>query len=50
LEARDAQDSARRVAPLVPAEDAQALDNSALSVDQSVAQVLAWWAQRNPYD
>jgi 3-phosphoshikimate 1-carboxyvinyltransferase len=50
LEARDAQDTSRSVAPLVPAADAQALDNSALSVDQSVAQVLAWWAQRNPYD
>jgi len=48
LEARDARDTSRSVAPLVPAEDAQALDNSALSVDQSVAQVLTWWAQRNP--
>ncbi len=50
LEARDARDRSRSVAPLKPAEDALLLDNSALSVDQSVAQVLAWWAQRNPFD
>ncbi|MCI1191592.1 bifunctional 3-phosphoshikimate 1-carboxyvinyltransferase/cytidylate kinase [Calidifontimicrobium sp. SYSU G02091] len=50
LEARDARDRSRSVAPLRPAEDALLLDNSALSVDQSVAQVLAWWAQRSPFD
>ena len=50
LEARDARDRSRSVAPLKPAEDALLLDNSALSVDQSVAQVLAWWTQRNPFD
>lgn len=49
LEARDARDRTRSVAPLKPAGDALLLDNSALSVDQSVAQVLAWWAQRRPF-
>lgn len=49
LEARDARDRSRSVAPLKPAEDALLLDNSALSVDRSVAQVLAWWSQRDPF-
>ena len=49
LEARDARDRSRSVAPLKPAEDALLLDNSALSVDQSVAQVLAWWGERSPF-
>ena len=49
LEARDARDRTRSIAPLKPAEDALLLDNSALSVDRSVAQVLAWWAQRRPF-
>ncbi|MCP5284508.1 MAG: bifunctional 3-phosphoshikimate 1-carboxyvinyltransferase/cytidylate kinase [Burkholderiaceae bacterium] len=49
LEARDLRDSSRTVAPLKPAEDAQQLDNSALTVDQSVAQVLDWWAERRPF-
>jgi 3-phosphoshikimate 1-carboxyvinyltransferase len=48
LEARDARDTQRAVAPLKPAEDALLLDNSALTIDASVAQVLAWWAARNP--
>jgi 3-phosphoshikimate 1-carboxyvinyltransferase len=49
LEARDARDRTRSVAPLRPAEDAVLLDNSAQSVDQSVTYVLAWWAQRRPF-
>jgi 3-phosphoshikimate 1-carboxyvinyltransferase len=49
LEARDARDRTRSVAPLKPAEDALLLDNSALSVDQSVAQVLEWWTRRTPF-
>jgi 3-phosphoshikimate 1-carboxyvinyltransferase len=48
LEARDARDTQRAVAPLKPAADALLLDNSALTIEASVAQVLAWWAQRNP--
>jgi 3-phosphoshikimate 1-carboxyvinyltransferase len=49
LEARDARDRNRAVAPLKPAEDALLLDNSALGIEASVQQVLAWWAQRNPF-
>ncbi len=48
LEARDARDKGRAVAPLEPAEDAMLLDNSAQTVDQSVAVVMDWWAQRSP--
>lgn len=48
LEARDARDRTRPVAPLKPAEDALLLDNSGLSIDESVDQVLRWWAERNP--
>jgi 3-phosphoshikimate 1-carboxyvinyltransferase len=43
LEARDARDMSRSVAPLKPAQDALQLDNSHLSVEQSIDQVLAWW-------
>lgn len=43
LEARDARDRSRSVAPLKPAEDARLLDNSGLSIEASVAQVLDWW-------
>jgi 3-phosphoshikimate 1-carboxyvinyltransferase len=49
LEARDARDSSRAVAPLKPAGDALLLDNSSQSVDQSVAQVLQWWESRQPF-
>jgi 3-phosphoshikimate 1-carboxyvinyltransferase len=49
LEARDARDRNRRVAPLVPAGDALLLDNSGLTIEQSVDQVLGWWAQRVPF-
>jgi 3-phosphoshikimate 1-carboxyvinyltransferase len=49
LEARDARDSSRAVAPLKPAEDALLLDNSSQSVEESVAQVLHWWESRQPF-
>ncbi|RYF81414.1 MAG: (d)CMP kinase, partial [Comamonadaceae bacterium] len=49
LEARDARDSNRSVAPLKPAEDARLLDNSDQTVDQSVDQVLNWWRQVQPF-
>ena len=49
LAARDARDSSRAVAPLKPAQDALLLDNSQLSVDESVEQVLAWWQARQPF-
>ncbi|WP_313819106.1 (d)CMP kinase [Cupriavidus sp.] len=43
LEARDARDRSRAAAPLRPAEDAQRLDTSDMSVDEAVAQVLEWY-------
>jgi 3-phosphoshikimate 1-carboxyvinyltransferase len=46
LEARDARDSNRAVAPLKPAGDALLLDNSGQTVEESVAQVLEWWDRR----
>jgi 3-phosphoshikimate 1-carboxyvinyltransferase len=49
LEARDARDSSRAVAPLKPAEDALLLDNSSQSVEQSVTQVLQWWDDKQPF-
>ena len=49
LEARDARDSSRSVAPLKPAQDARHLDNSQLSIEQSIDQVLDWWQQVQPF-
>jgi 3-phosphoshikimate 1-carboxyvinyltransferase len=49
LEARDARDSSRAVAPLKPAGDALLLDNSSQSVEESVAQVLQWWEAKQPF-
>ena len=46
LEARDARDSSRSVAPLKPAQDALLLDNSELSIEASVDQVLQWWQSK----
>jgi len=49
LEARDARDSQRAVAPLKPATDALLLDNSEQSIEQSVTLVLQWWEDRLPF-
>jgi len=49
LEARDARDSSRSVAPLKPAQDAVLLDNSSLSIEASVDQVLNWWQSKQPF-
>jgi 3-phosphoshikimate 1-carboxyvinyltransferase len=49
LEARDLRDTSRAVAPLKPAQDAQLLDNSNLSIDESVNQVLEMWRLRRPF-
>ena len=49
LEARDARDTQRSVAPLKPAPDAMHLDNSSLSIDDSVAQVLNWWQSKQVF-
>jgi 3-phosphoshikimate 1-carboxyvinyltransferase len=43
LEARDLRDQSRSTAPLISAKDAYQLDNSKLSIEASVTQVLAWW-------
>ena len=43
LEARDERDSSRSVAPLKSAQDAKLLDNSEVSIEESVTQVLDWW-------
>ena len=42
LRQRDERDSQRSVAPLQQNEDARLLDTSDLTIDQAVAQVLAW--------
>nr|WP_295777366.1 bifunctional 3-phosphoshikimate 1-carboxyvinyltransferase/cytidylate kinase [Rhodoferax sp.] len=49
LEARDARDSSRTVAPLKPAEDARLLDNSDLTVEESTNLVLDWWQGKQPF-
>ena len=49
LEARDARDSNRAVAPLKPAQDALLLDNSSQTVEESVTQVLQWWEEKQPF-
>ncbi|MCA3238290.1 MAG: bifunctional 3-phosphoshikimate 1-carboxyvinyltransferase/cytidylate kinase [Curvibacter sp.] len=49
LEARDARDMNRSVAPLKPAEDARLLDNSDLSIEESVDLVLDWWQGKQPF-
>jgi 3-phosphoshikimate 1-carboxyvinyltransferase len=49
LEARDARDTTRATAPLKPAQDAQLLDNSNLSIEESVEQVLNWWQSKRPF-
>ena len=49
LEARDLRDTTRSVAPLKPARDAQLLDNSDLSIEQSVEKVLVMWSERRPF-
>ena len=46
LEDRDARDRNRSIAPLVPASDSQVLDSSALSIEEVVARIVAWWKQK----
>ena len=46
LQDRDARDTQRQAAPLKAATDALELDNTRLSIDDSVQQVLNWWEQR----
>ncbi len=49
LEARDLRDRTRAVAPLKPAEDARLLDNSEMTVDESIDLVLDWWAEQRHF-
>ncbi len=49
LEARDERDRMRAASPLKPAEDALLLDNSSMSVEQSVELVLNAWERRRPF-
>ena len=49
LEARDARDTSREHAPLRPADKALLLDNSDLSIEKSVDQVIAWWQETRPF-
>ena len=46
LEARDLRDSTRSVAPLTPAAEACHLDNSTLSIEDSVNMVMTWWQEK----
>ena len=49
LEARDVRDMSRQTSPLKPAEQARLLDNSDLTIEQSVNQVLHWWQSTRPF-
>ena len=49
LEARDARDMSRQHAPLKPDENAKLLDNSDLSIEKSVDQVMLWWQGSRPF-
>ena len=48
LAERDARDRNRPVAPLVPAPDSQVLDSSALSIEEVVERIVAWWREKAP--
>jgi len=49
LEARDARDLSRDASPLKPAQDAALLDNSGLSIEESVKLVLKWWQSKQSF-
>ena len=49
LEARDARDTSRQAAPLKPAENALLLDNSDLTIEKSLDQVIDWWQGTRPF-
>ena len=48
LEARDLRDSSRQSAPLKPAQDAKPLDNSELTIEQSIVVLIDWWRGNRP--
>jgi len=39
----------RSVAPLKPAQDALQLDNSSLTIEVSVEQVMVWWQSKQVF-
>lgn len=47
LRERDARDTTRAVAPLIPAQGALILDSTHLDVDETVDRVLAEWGRRH---
>ena len=49
LRVRDARDRNRAVAPLAATADALLLDNSGLTIEASVDQVLTWWQERSGF-
>ncbi|MFZ2389678.1 MAG: bifunctional 3-phosphoshikimate 1-carboxyvinyltransferase/cytidylate kinase [Polaromonas sp.] len=49
LEARDARDMSRQAAPLKPAGNARLLDNSDMSIEKSLDQVIDWWQGTRPF-
>ena len=49
LEARDTRDTIRLTSPLKLAENAKLLDNSELTVEKSIFQVLDWWQSTRPF-
>ncbi|MEO5658679.1 MAG: bifunctional 3-phosphoshikimate 1-carboxyvinyltransferase/cytidylate kinase, partial [Polaromonas sp.] len=49
LQARDARDMSRPTAPLKPADDARLLDNSDLSLEESLDRVIDWWQGTRPF-
>ena len=49
LEARDQRDMSRKAAPLRPADNARLLDNSDLTIEQSLEQVMNWWQGTRPF-
>jgi len=49
LETRDKRDMLRKAAPLKPADHAKLLDNSDLTIEQSLDQVINWWQGTRPF-
>ena len=49
LEARDERDMSRKAAPLKPADNAKLMDNSELTIEQSLEQVMDWWQGTRPF-
>lgn len=48
IESRDARDSGREIAPLVPAQDAITVDTTGMDIDHVVETIMALWAEVSP--